>query len=106
MDWKFFSQPGVIFYILWLALMIRLFAVALRNAFAPVRTVKATVIDKHTLESFSKYSQDRTHVRYVVVFLAEGKKKSFYVSAFSYQGYHLKESGTLKYKGDRLISFL
>ena len=33
------------------------------------------------------------------------KKKSFYVSQFSYGGYRVGEKGTLKHKGDRLIGF-
>ena len=33
------------------------------------------------------------------------KKKSFYVSQFSYNGYRVNERGTLKYKGDKLIEF-
>jgi hypothetical protein len=41
----------------------------------------------------------------VVTFSAEGKRLSFYVSAFSYAGYTINESGMLTYKGDRLIGF-
>lgn len=75
------------------------------NKHAPTKTVKATVIDKQIIETFSKYSGNGKQEKYVVVFSAEGKKKSFYVSQFSYGGYRINEKGTLKYKGDRLISF-
>ena len=34
-----------------------------------------------------------------------GKKKVFYVSAFSYSGYRQNETGTLRYRGDRIIDF-
>lgn len=77
----------------------------LRGRFGKVKTVKARVVDKHTVESFSKYSGNGKHIRYVVVFEIEGKKKGFYVSQFSYGGYRRNEKGTLKYQGDRLLDF-
>lgn len=77
----------------------------LGKRFAPVKTVKAEVVGKQKTESFSKYAGTGRHVRYVVVFMAEGKKRSFYVSEFSYGGYRCGEKGTLKYKGDRILDF-
>lgn len=77
----------------------------LKKRLAPERTVKAEVIHKQKTESFSKYSGTGKRVRYVVTFMAEGKKLSFYVSEFSYGGYRRGEKGTLKYKGDRIIEF-
>ena len=77
----------------------------IKNRKAPVRTVRATVVDKHIVETFSKYAGNGKSEKYVVVFSMEGKKKSFYVSQFSYNGYRINEKGTLKYKGDRLIEF-
>lgn len=90
---------------LWLLAMVRLLIKALKNKYAPVQTDKATVIDKHTIETFSKYAGNGKQEKYVVVFSVDGKKKSFYVSQFSYGGYRTGEKGTLKYKGDKLISF-
>lgn len=87
--------------LLWVLVIIRFII----NRSAPTKTVKATVTDKQTVETFSKYSGNGNVTKYVVVFSAEGKKKSFYVSHFSYNGYRINEKGTLKYKGDRLISF-
>ncbi|MGN1000045.1 MAG: DUF2500 family protein [Faecousia sp.] len=78
---------------------------AIKNKCAPVKTVKAVVIDKHILEPLSKYSGNGKHEKYVVVFSAEGKKLSFYVSRFSYDGYRLNEKGSLTFKGDRIIEF-
>ena len=78
---------------------------AIRNRLTPVKKVSATVIEKHKVESFSKYAGNGKQVKYVIVFSVDGKKKSFYVSSFSYGGYRLKEKGTLTYQGDRLISF-
>lgn len=77
----------------------------IRNRRAPVRTVKAEVADKFKQETFSKYRGSGKSARYVIVFLAEGKKRPFYVSEFSYGGYRIGEKGTLKWKGDRLIDF-
>ena len=77
----------------------------LKNRYSPVKTVKAVVIGKNIVETFSKYSGNGKHQKYVVVFSVEGKKKSFYVSQFSYGGYKINEKGTLKYKGDKLIDF-
>ena len=77
----------------------------LKTRVAPVRTVKAVVLDKQKVEIFSKYSGTGKREKYVIVFSVDGKKKSFYVSQFSYGGYRLNEKGTLKYQGDKLIDF-
>ena len=71
--------------------------------YGPVRTAKATVIDKCKTETISKYSGKTT--RYVVTFEIAGKRKGFYVSEFSYGGYRKGESGMLQYRGDRIIDF-
>ena len=83
--------------VVWLLAFLRIII----NKHAPIKTVKATVIDKHITETFSKYAGNGRQKRYVIVFSAKGKKLSFYVSEFSYNGYRLKEKGTLKYKGDK-----
>ncbi len=75
------------------------------NCLAPVKTVKAVVSDKNVIQGFSKYSGNGKSEKYVIVFTADGKKKSFYVSQFSYDGYRIGEKGKLTYKGDKLISF-
>ena len=90
---------------LWVVAMVSLLIRAVKNKCAPVKTVSAIVIDKHIVETFSKYSGNGKHQKYVIVFSVEGKKKSFYVSQFSYGGYRVNEKGTLKYKGDKLIGF-
>lgn len=78
----------------------------LRNKYAKVKTVKAQVVDKFKADKFSKiYGSAARRPQYFVVFLIDGKKKSFRISEFSYGGYRLNERGTLKYKGDRLIDF-
>lgn len=101
-------MPDIMVYV-YLALGLVLvipFAIKLgRNIFSPVTVVKATVVHKQTVETFSKYSGTGKHVRYAVTFSVNGKNRSFYVSGFSYNGYRKGDVGTLKYKGDRLISF-
>ena len=77
----------------------------IKNRYAPIKTVNAVVIDKNKIETFSKYSGNGKAEKYVIVFSVNGKKKSFYVSQFSYNGYRINEKGTLKYKGDKLIEF-
>ncbi len=85
--------------------LIRIIVKLIQNRYAPVKTVKATVIDKQKVETFDKYSGNGKHEKYVVVFSVDGKKKSFYVSQFSYSGYRINERGMLKYKGNKLIGF-
>ncbi len=89
------------FAVLYILVAVRLIG----KRFAPTRTVQAEVVGKQTVEFFSKYSGNGKRVRYAVTFLAEGKKRSFYVSEFSYGGYRKGEKGMLTYQGDRLIDF-
>ena len=85
--------------------LVSLLVKAIKNRYAPIKTVKAVIIEKNKVEAFSKYSGTGKSEKYVIVFSVEGKKKSFYVSQFSYNGYRVNEKGTLKYKGDKLIDF-
>ena len=85
--------------------MVSIIARTIKNRYASVKTVKAVVIDKHIVENFSKYSGNGKSEKYVIVFSIDGKKKSFYVSQFSYNGYRVNEKGLLKYKGNKLIEF-
>ena len=85
--------------------VVSLLVKTVKNRYAPIKTVKAVIIDKNKVETFSKYSGTGKSEKYVIVFSVGGKKKSFYVSQFSYNGYRVNEKGTLKYKGDKLIEF-
>ena len=76
-----------------------------KNRYAPIKKVKAVVVDKNKVETFSKYSGTGKSEKYVVVFSVDGKKKSFYVSQFSYNGYKINQKGMLKYKGEKLMEF-
>ena len=73
--------------------------------YGPVKTAKAKVVDKCKTETFSKYAGNGKAIRYVVTFEIAGKRKGFYVSEFSYGGYRKGETGTLKYRGNRIIDF-
>ena len=94
-----------LFAAVWLLVIVRVITKAIKNKYAPVKTVKALVMDKHVIETFSKYSGNGKREKYVVVFSADGRKKSFYVPQFSYDGYRIGETGILKYKGSKLIAF-
>ena len=72
---------------------------------APVKIVKAKVVDKYKPKTFSKASGTFKLETCVVVFETKDKKLSFNVSEFSYGHYKIKEKGTLKYKGTKIISF-
>ena len=98
--WTRYIIPGVVI-LLWVAVIVRF----LRNSFGRIRTVEAVVVDKHKPEGFSQYAGSGRKNRHVVVFEFEGKRKGFYVSEFSYDGYRLKERGTLTYRGERLLGF-
>ena len=92
---------GSLFIGIWLLVLIRLIG----NKLAPVKTVKAQIVNKHIQEVFSKYSGSGKSYKYVVVFIAEGNTLSFYVSEFSYNSYRVNDRGTLTYRGNRLIKF-
>lgn len=96
---------GWIILIAYVVLMGLVLARLLRSRFGRSKTVKAEVVGKQTVEFYSKTAPGGKRVKYSVVFLVNGKKKSFYVSEFSYGGYRKGEKGTLTYKGDRLVNF-
>ncbi len=77
-----------------------------RDKYARVKTIKAQVADKFKADKFTKiYGPAARTPQYYVVFQIDGKKKSFPVAEFSYDGYKIGQRGTLKYKGGRLVDF-
>ena len=86
-------------------IVIRLAVKAYNNKYAPKKTVTATVIDKSKSEMFSRYGALDKRYRYTVTFSAAGKRLSFFVSAVSYESYRLHTTGTLTYRGDRILDF-
>ena len=97
-NWPAIIAASVV--IVWfVGILIRIF----RQRYSKAKTVSATVIHKQVTESFSKYSGKTEN--YFVTFRIGNKHRSFKVSQFSYNGYRIGETGTLKYKADRLIDF-
>lgn len=91
----------ILFILCWFLIIKKL----IWNKVAPVKTVKAEVVDKYKPNVISKYSGAFKREHYIVVFKTKDKKLSFDVSGFSYSNYTIKEKGTLKYKGTKIISF-
>ena len=91
----------VLFFLCWFLIIKRVFG----NKYAPVKTVKAEVIDKYKPEEVSRYPGVPKAETFMVVFQTKDKRLSFYISEFSYHNYQIKEKGTLKYKGNQIISF-
>lgn len=91
----------IIFLLCWI-LIIRKFIV---NRCATVKTVKAKIVNKYKPDIVSKYPGTLKRERYVIIFATKDKKLSFDVSEFSYDNYKINEKGTLKYKGNKIISF-
>lgn len=75
------------------------------SKYAPVKTVKAEVFDKYKTDTVSRIQGTFKRERYIVVFATGDKKLSFNVPEFSYGNYKIKDKGTLKYKGNQIISF-
>ena len=94
-----------LFFSLWGLAAVIFLAKLINNKFAPIKTVSAIIIDKNIIETFTKYSGNGRHKKYVIIFSINGKKKSFYVSHFSYDSYKINEKGILKYKGDKIVDF-
>ena len=65
----------------------------------------AEVFDKYKSNIVSRYPKIFKQESYIIVFKTKDKKLSFNVSAYSYNNYRIKEKGTLKYKGNQIISF-
>ena len=77
----------------------------IENKYKPVRSVKAEVFDKYKTSTVSRMHGTFKQEHYIIVFSTSYKKISFRVSEFSYGNYNIKDKGTLKYKGDQIISF-
>ena len=76
----------------------------LKKRLAPVKKVRAQLVEKYVYTPVSR-SEANPKV-YVLVFETEkGKRLSFNVPQFSYGGYKLKKKGALKYKGDMILEF-
>ena len=77
------------------------------DVFGSVKASNAVVLDKREYDEriIMKAQAPYTRKKYVVDFDCNGKKKSFYVSGISYNGYRKGQKGVLKYKGSKIIDF-
>lgn len=95
--------------ILWIVLLFLFWFLIIKklvwNRYAPVKTVKAEVVDKYQSNTVTRHPGTFKRERYVVVFKTKNEKLSFDVSEFSYNSYSLKDKGMLRYKGNRIINF-
>ncbi len=91
----------ILLLLCWLLIITKL----IQNRFAPVKTVRAEVVDTFRSKIISKSPGVGQQERYFVVFEADGKRISFAVSEFSYRSYEKEDQGMLTYKGSQLISF-
>lgn len=108
MEGIMFILEKVLLAVTFIFLVYYFFAVVkkmLWDTIAPIKTVKAELVDKYIPETISRYPKNFQQANGVVVFKTKDKKLSFYVSSFSYSSYRRGEKGTLKYKGSKLISF-
>ncbi len=91
----------ILFFLCWILIVRKIII----SRYAPVKIVKAKVVDKYKPDIVSKYHGTFKEERYVVVFATNDEKLLFNVSEFSYCNYKINEKGTLKYKGNKIISF-
>ena len=91
----------VFFLSVWTIIVIKFVS----NKCATVKTLKAKVVDKYKPDIVTKHPGRFKQDSYIVVFETKDKKLSFNVSEFSYGNYKINEKGTLKYKGNKIISF-
>lgn len=96
---------NIIFFGLLLLCWIIIIKKLIQNRFAPVKSAEAEVIDKYKNALTPVFHGSFKRERYIVVFLTENKKRSFGVSEFSFANYKINDKGTLKYKGNQIISF-
>lgn len=100
---QIFVMLFVVFTVIYTGFLIWRF---LRGKYGPIKTAKAQVVSKYKLDTQSKiYGSLARPTGYAVVFSINGKTRRFLVSEFSYNGYRKGETGTLRYRGNRIVSF-
>ena len=98
-----FVMLFVAFAVCWTAFLLWRF---FRGKYGPIKTVKAQVVSKYKLDTQTKiYGGLAKPAQHAVVFSINGKTRWFLVSEFSYNGYRKGDTGTLRYRGDRIVSF-
>ncbi len=104
--WEFIQTAGILLCIgATLSIMGGILWKILWDRVAPVKTVQAQVTGKYIAENTSIRRGSTRVPLHRVVFLIDGKERSFTVSSFSYGSYRKGQTGTLKYKGSRILDF-
>jgi len=88
---------------LFVAIAIKLYS----NFLGKIKTVSATVIDKHVSKynRLSRYSGAKKITDCSIIFLCDNKEKSFFTSKWMYSSVKKGDKGILKYRGSHFISF-
>lgn len=95
---------GVVFLIAVIVLVVR---VIFKDLFARTVTVRAKVVDKEA-NTYNRVSNLPTHgttTDYVVAFYTGARTLRFKTSVFVFDSVNIGDEGTLKFNGDRIISF-
>ncbi len=104
--WEFIQTAGILLCIgTTLLIMGGILWKLLWDRITPVKTVPAQVTGKYIAENTSIRMGSSRIPLHKVVFLIHGKERSFTVSSFSYGSYCKGQTGTLKYKGSRILDF-
>ncbi len=98
---------NIIFGIVGVVIFSGVFCRVAVDKFSEVKTVNAVVLDKHSYANRvqSKMQAPYSRKKYVVIFMTDTKRLSFYVSEYSYQNYRKNQKGILSYKGSKIIDF-
>ena len=98
---------NIIFGLIGVVIFAGVFCRVLIDRFSGEKIVEAIVVEKqkYTDRVMSKAKAPYDRERYVIIFMAENKKLSFYVSEFSYKTYRKNQKGMLTYKGSKIIDF-
>lgn len=107
MEGIFSTLVNSVFIVLGICLMAGICFRVYKDVFSREMSAKAKVIDKNEFEKrvVSKAQAPYTQKKYVVIFDADGRRKSFYVSEASYKSCKVGEKGVLKYKGSKFHDF-
>ena len=97
----------ILFTALWLFVIIKLAVRAIRNRTAPVKSVKATVVDKRSSVPVREFNNSRrAAARYYITFRTEdGENIELLVSMADYIAILADAEGYLTYKGGRIVDF-
>lgn len=93
--------------VLLIAVIVLVARVIIKSFATKTVTVKAKVVDKEadTYNVVSKMPTHSTTTDYVIAFYTGARTLRFRTSVYVYDSVNIGDEGTLKFKGDRIISF-